>query len=62
MLLKAKPHNAEERDRCTSKLKIKRLHIQIGNEVLKTAVEISRKKLGTVISSSSLDACNINAL
>mgnify|MGYP004533139695 CR=1 FL=1 len=32
------------------------------NEVLKTAVEISRKELGTVISSSSLDACNINAL
>lgn len=34
MSLKAKTHNAEERDRCTSKLKIKRLHIQIGVEAL----------------------------
>lgn len=34
MPLKAKTHNAEERDRCTSKLKIKRLHIQIGVEAL----------------------------
>ena len=41
MPLKAKTHSAEERgisslrrDRCTSKLKIKRLHIQIGVEAL----------------------------